>query len=96
MVTLKSLGGFLPWRFSPFVNKSPCQLYFPLHINLVGDLFVLPHILHVVEGHLWKAQWKEKPNDEGHRKLTMNSEKRPLDPSGRNNESLAQQCILGP
>ena len=26
-----------------------------------------------VEGHLWKAQWKEKPNDEGHRKLTMNS-----------------------
>ena len=27
----------------------------------------------VVEGHLWKAQWKEKPNDKGHRKLTMNS-----------------------
>ena len=27
----------------------------------------------VVEGHLWKAQWKEKPNDEGHKKLTMNS-----------------------
>ena len=26
-----------------------------------------------VEGHLWKAQWKEKPNDEGHSKLTMNS-----------------------
>ena len=26
-----------------------------------------------VEGHLWKAQWKEKPNDEGHKKLTMNS-----------------------
>ena len=26
-----------------------------------------------VEGHLWKAQWKKKPNDEGHRKLTMNS-----------------------
>ena len=26
-----------------------------------------------VEGHLWKAQWKEKPNDKGHSKLTMNS-----------------------
>ena len=26
-----------------------------------------------VEGHLWKDKWKEKPNDEGHRKLTMNS-----------------------
>ena len=26
-----------------------------------------------VEGHLWKAQWKEKSNDKGHRKLTMNS-----------------------
>ena len=29
-----------------------------------------------VEGHLWKAQWKEKPNDESHRKLTMNSFKK--------------------
>ena len=32
---------FLPFKFSSFVNKSPCQLYFPLHINLVSDLFVL-------------------------------------------------------
>ena len=24
-----------------------------------------------VEGHLWKAQWKEKPNDKGRKKLTM-------------------------
>ena len=39
--------GFLPWRFSPFINKSPCQLYFLLHINLVSDLFVLPYVLHV-------------------------------------------------
>ena len=31
------------------------------------------YIDQLVEGHLWKAQWKEKPNDEGHRKLTMNS-----------------------
>ena len=27
----------------------------------------------LVEGHLWKAQWKEKPKDDGHSKLTMNS-----------------------
>ena len=27
----------------------------------------------IVKGHLWKAQWKEKPSDKGHRKLTMNS-----------------------
>ena len=47
MMTLKSPGGILPKRFSPFVNKSPCQLYFLLHINLVGDLFVLPRVLHV-------------------------------------------------
>ena len=29
-----------------------------------------------VEGHLWKAQWKVKPNDEGHKKLTMNKLKK--------------------
>ena len=34
--------------------------------------FIKP-IQHPVEGHLWKAQWKEKPSDKGHRKLTMNS-----------------------
>ena len=28
-------------------------------------------LLAFVEGHLWKAQWKEKPNDEGRKKLTM-------------------------
>ena len=31
------------------------------------------NLFQFVEGHLWKAQWKEKPNDEGHSKLTMNS-----------------------
>ena len=36
-------------------------------------LFIQSSKLQTVEGHLWKAQWKEKPNDEGHRKLTMNS-----------------------
>ena len=47
VVTLKSPGGFLPCRFSSFENKSLCQLYFPLYINLVGDLFVLSRVLHV-------------------------------------------------
>ena len=47
VVTLKSPVGFLPCRFLPIENKSPSQFYFPLHINLVGDLFVLPHVLHV-------------------------------------------------
>ena len=37
------------------------------------DLMVKKIALNAVEGHLWKAQWKEKPNDEGHKKLTMNS-----------------------
>ena len=33
VVTLKSLGGgFLLYRFSPFVNKSSSQIYFLLHI----------------------------------------------------------------
>ena len=26
------LMGFLPCRFSPFVNKSPCQFIFPLYL----------------------------------------------------------------
>ena len=47
VVTLNSPGGVLLQWFSPFVNKSPYELYFPLHINLVGDLFVLTHVLHI-------------------------------------------------
>ena len=47
VMTLKSPDGVLPRRFSPFVNKSLCQLYFSQHINLVGDLFVLPRMSHV-------------------------------------------------
>ena len=35
------------------------------------DCDELQRVLGVVEGHLWKAQWKEKPNDEGRKKLTM-------------------------
>ena len=37
-----------------------CLLFSTVDVILIG-----------VEGHLWKAQWKEKPNDEGRKKLTM-------------------------
>ena len=39
--------GFLPCRFSPFVNKSLCQFNFHSIFSLIGDLFVLPRTLHV-------------------------------------------------
>ena len=47
MVTLNSSGGVLPWWFSPFVNKSLVPNLFSTAFNLVGDLFVLPCVLHV-------------------------------------------------
>ena len=47
MVTLNSTGGVLPRWFSPFVNNSPVSNLFSIAFNLVGDLFVLPHLLHV-------------------------------------------------
>ena len=49
MVTLNSLGGILPQWFSPFVNKSLVSNLFSAAFNLVGDLFVLPRLLHVIE-----------------------------------------------
>ena len=49
MVTLNSPGGVLPWWFSPFVNKLSMSNLFFAAFNLVGDLFVLPRLLHVIE-----------------------------------------------
>ena len=49
VVTLNSPGGVLPWWFSPFINKSPVSNLFFTAFNLVGDLFVLPCLLHVIE-----------------------------------------------
>ena len=49
MVTLNSPSGVLPWWFSQFVNNSPVSTLFSTTFNLVGDLFVLPHLLHVIE-----------------------------------------------
>ena len=49
MVTLNSPGGVLPRWFFPFVNKLPVSNLFFITFNLVGDLFVLPYLLHVIE-----------------------------------------------
>ena len=40
VVTLKSPSGVLPWRFSPFVNKSPVSNLFSAALSIIGDLFV--------------------------------------------------------
>ena len=44
---------FTRWGFasvvSPFINKSPVSNLFSATFNLVGDLFVLPRLLHVIE-----------------------------------------------
>ena len=49
VVTLNSPSGVLSWWFSSFVNKSPMSNLFSTAFNLVGDLFVLPSLLHVIE-----------------------------------------------
>ena len=48
VMTLNSLGEVLPQWFSPFVNKSHVLNLFSAIFNLVGDLFVLPRLLHVI------------------------------------------------
>ena len=52
-------------KFNSMVNLSQ----FTSNRKKLSGVIVLVY----VEGNLWKAQWKEKPNDEGHKKLTMNS-----------------------
>ena len=49
VVTLNSPGGIMPWWFFQFINKSHVSNLFSVAFNLVGDLFVLPHLLHVIE-----------------------------------------------
>ena len=49
VVTLNSPGGVFPRWFFPFVNKSLMSNLFSIAFNLVGDLFVLPRFLHVIE-----------------------------------------------
>ena len=49
MVTLNSPGGVLPRWFPPFINKSPTSNLFSAAFNIVGDLFVLLRLLHVIK-----------------------------------------------
>ena len=49
VVTLNSPGGILSQQFFPFINKSPMSNLFFVAFNLVGDLFVLPCLLYVIE-----------------------------------------------
>ena len=48
-MTLNSPDGVLSWWFSLFVKKSPMSNLFSVAFTLVGDLFVLPRLLHVIE-----------------------------------------------
>ena len=49
LVTLNSPSKVLSRWFSPFVNKSPVSNLFFAVFNLVGDLFVLAHLLHEIQ-----------------------------------------------
>ena len=49
MVTLNSLDGVLSRWFSPFVHKSHVPNLIFAAFSLIGDLFVLPHLLHVIK-----------------------------------------------
>ena len=49
VVTLNSLDGVLSRWFSPFVHKSHMSNLIFAAFSLIGDLFVLPHLLHVIE-----------------------------------------------
>ena len=49
MVTLNSPGEIFLWWFFTFINKSPVSNLFSAAFNLVGELFVLPRLLHVIE-----------------------------------------------
>ena len=46
MVTLKSSGGVFAVLVFPIRKQITMSIYFPFHFNLVGDLFVLPRVLH--------------------------------------------------
>ena len=47
IVTLKSPGEVFAFEVFLIHKQITVLIYFLLHINLVGDLFVLPHILHI-------------------------------------------------
>ena len=47
VVTLKSPGGVFVLEVFPIRKQIIVLNYFPLYINLFGDLFMLPCIFHV-------------------------------------------------
>ena len=49
MMILNSHSKVLLWWFFLFVNKSTMSNLFSAAFNLVGDFFVLPYLLHVIE-----------------------------------------------
>ena len=49
MVIVNSPDRVLPRWFSQFINKSLVSNLFSAVFNLVGDLFVLPYLLHIIE-----------------------------------------------
>ena len=46
VMTLKLPGRFFSVYVFRIRKQITVSIYFPLHFNLVGDLFVLPHLLH--------------------------------------------------
>ena len=47
MVTLKSPGGVFALEVFPIRKQITVSTLFSTAFNLIGDLFVLPHVLHV-------------------------------------------------
>ena len=47
MVTLKSFSGVFAMLVFPICKQITMSTLFLLHIYLVGDLFVVPRVLHV-------------------------------------------------
>ena len=64
------------FRDSEVERERACSSFWGFYLGSNFDLYskgdFLTKMVEVgVDGHLWKAQWKEKPNDEGRKKLTM-------------------------
>ena len=47
MMTLKSLGGVFALKVFPICKQITVSTLFSTAFNLVGELFVLPRVLHV-------------------------------------------------
>ena len=47
MVTLNSTGGVFALKVFPIRKQITCVKFFSAAFNLVGDLFVLPCVLHI-------------------------------------------------